>query len=96
MSNSRGSGIQNPIQAMQSWYIMVGRKESTMIKLFKDHKMLFSDVEKLKTAKALYDTIPVFIQSPFLYFYLRQMAQPRSIPATLKVSSIYNCYSNCV
>ena len=63
------------IERIKSIYTLSNRKYVTFQKLFEDQSLDYEDVDKLKTAQAVYETVPVIMLTPYAYFLLRKIAQ---------------------
>ena len=61
---------------IQDWYIIQRRREVTLQKLKTNPFLDSEQIETLKLAESINTLIPIGIQAPLLYLYLRWLVRP--------------------
>ena len=64
-----------PLSVLEDEYTKSQRKQVTFRKLYKNRSLSLSQLDRLKTAEALFECVPVSVYSPFIVFFLRATAR---------------------
>ena len=66
------------INRVKNEYTKSKRKEVTFKKLSANRSLSYDQMDRLKTAEALYECIPITIYTPFAIYFLRKVGQANS------------------
>ena len=67
-------------------YTMWERKRLTFDKILDCRTLNYSQVQRLKTAQALFECVPITIYSPFAVYFLRKTAQAVTAPKLINLA----------
>ena len=73
------------ITSLRNQYTLQQRKRLTFEKILACRTLSYSQIDRLKTAEALYECVPLTIYSPFVIYYLRKTAQAVTGPLIVKL-----------
>ena len=73
----------------QGYFIQMARQQTTFMRLFESPILNYSQMDRLKTAEAIYEVVPIAIMSPYALFMLRHSASFQMSPTALKKSFLY-------
>ena len=74
------------ISRLQNEYTKSQRKQVTFKKIYQNRSLSWAQLDRLKTAEAIFECVPMTIYTPFAVFFMRQVARattPRLIGRTV-------------
>ena len=63
------------VESIKQWYTLSKRRETTFQKLFEHPYLSWRQIDRLKTAQALYELKPTSLYAPYLFLMMRQVAK---------------------
>ena len=63
------------VESIKQWYTLSKRRETTFQKLYEHPYLSWRQIDKLKTAQALYELVPISLYAPYLFLMMRQVAK---------------------
>ena len=77
------------VDRLKSWYTMSKRKEVTFQKLYEHPYLSQPQIDRLKTAQALFEIVPITLYAPYLFIMMRVIAKANTSVKLLKFTALF-------
>ena len=77
------------IDKLKSWYTFSKRKEVTFQKLYEHPYLSQTQIDRLKTAQALFEVIPIALYAPYLFLMMRVVAKANTSVKLMKFTALF-------